>query len=121
MPQTMGVAAVEGRPQTPATPPAKEIDRWIAAFDEHEKAALLARVVRGEKGVGAQLRRRFRRHVSPRETARTMRTAGALRARAEELARQRREVISACEAKVLVKIQPRSGANHGTRDVSDSN
>jgi hypothetical protein len=37
-------AAVEGDPQTSAVPPAREIDRWIAALDEHERVALLSRV-----------------------------------------------------------------------------
>ena len=91
-------AAVEGSSQTSAVPPAKEIDRWIAALDQREKVALLSRVTRGETNVGAELMRRFRRQVSQREAMRTLRTAGALRTRAEELAEQRREVVRAREA-----------------------
>lgn len=93
------VAAAEGGPQTSAVPPVKEIGRWIAALDEHEKVALLTRVARGETGVAAELMRRSRRQASLREATRTLRTAGALRARAEELAEQRRQVILAREAK----------------------
>jgi hypothetical protein len=44
-------AAVEGAPQRSAVPPAKELDRWIAALNEREKVALLSRVARGEMGV----------------------------------------------------------------------
>ena len=90
-------AAVEGISQA-AVPPAKEIDRWIAALDDREKMALLSRVTRGETTVGAELMRRFRRQVSQRSATRTLRTAGALRARAEDLAENRREVSLAREA-----------------------
>lgn len=43
--------AVEGAAQTSSVPPAKEMDRWIAALDEHEKVALPSRVALGETGV----------------------------------------------------------------------
>jgi hypothetical protein len=92
-------AAVEGSPRASAAPPAKEIDRWIAALDEHDKVALLSRVARGEPGVGTGLMRRFRRQASRREATRAPRTAGALRARAEERAERRRELARSREAK----------------------
>ena len=89
---------MEGISHASAFPPTKEITRWIAALDERERVALLSRVTRGETNVGAELMRRFRRQVSQREAMRTLRTAGALRTRAEELAEQRREVVRAREA-----------------------
>jgi hypothetical protein len=92
-------AAVEGAPQTSAAPAAKEIDRWIAALDQHEKVALLSRVARGEMGVGAELMRRLRRQTPSPAARRPLRTAAALRARAEVLAKQRRQVIVARDAK----------------------
>lgn len=92
------VAAAEGSRQTSAVPPVKEIGRWLAALDEHDKVALLTRVARGETGVAAALMRRFRRQESRSEATTTLRTAGALRARAEELAEHRRQGILAREA-----------------------
>jgi hypothetical protein len=96
-------AVAEGRPQTSVVPPAKEIDRWIAALDEQEKVALLTRVARGETVVGAELVRRFRRRGVMRGNAPPLRTAAALRARAEELEEQRRQVIIASETKNRVR------------------
>lgn len=106
-------AAVEGAPQTSVVPPAKEIDRWIAALDKHERVALLSRVARGETGVGAQLMRRFRRQGPRLKATQTLRTAGALRARAEERAEERREIILAREAK---ERMPREREQTAARD-----
>jgi hypothetical protein len=103
-------AAVEGAPQTSAVPRAEEIDRWIAALDEHDKVALLSRVARGETGVGTELMRRFRRQEPRLKAPQSLRTAGALRARAEELAEQRRKVILAREAKERIRQEREQAA-----------
>lgn len=92
-------AAMEGSFRTSAVPPAREIERWIATLDEREKVASLARVARGETGVRTELMRQFRGQASRRQVTRTTRTAGALRERAEELAKQQQEVVRAREAK----------------------
>lgn len=96
-------AAMEGISQTSAGPPGRDIDRWIAALDEREQVALLSRVTRGEIGVGAELIRRFHRQASQREATRTLRTAGAMRARAAEMAAQRQESSLARVAKERVR------------------
>ncbi len=87
-------AAVDGASKAPAIPPAREIDRWIARLDADERVALLSRVARGEGTVGAELMRRFRKQAPAHAATLSLRTAGALRARAEVLAEQRREVSS---------------------------
>jgi hypothetical protein len=92
-------AAVDGASKAPATPPIREIDRWIARLDAEERVALLSRVARGDGTVGAELMRRFRQHVPAHSATLPLRTAGALRARAEVLAEQRRGVLLAREAK----------------------
>jgi hypothetical protein len=68
-------------------------------LDERERVALLSRVALGETGVGTELMRRFHRQASRRPTTVTLRTAAVLRARAEESAEQRRQVIAARDAK----------------------
>ena len=103
-------AAVEGAPQTSAVPRAEEIDRWIAALDEHDKVALLSRVARGETGVGTELMCRVRRQEPRLKAPQSLRTAGALRARAEELAEQRRKVILAREAKERIRREREQAA-----------
>lgn len=92
-------AALEGASRAPVVPPAREVERWIAALNATEQVALLSRVARGETGVGAELMRRFcRQRPRPKATLKP-RTAGALRTRAEEIAEERRTVIRAREAK----------------------
>jgi hypothetical protein len=103
-------AAVEGVPETSAVPPAKEIDRWIAALDEHEKVTLLSRVARGETGVGAELMRRLRRETPSPTAQRPLRTVAALRARAEVLAEQRRQGIVARNAKERARRERETAA-----------
>ena len=92
-------AAVDGASKAPAIPPAREIDRWIARLDADERVALLSRVARGDGTVGAELMRRFRKQAPAHAATLPLRTAGALRARAEVLAERRREVLLAREAK----------------------
>jgi hypothetical protein len=92
-------AAVGGASKVPAIPPAREIDRWIARLDADECVALLSRVARGDGTVGAELMRRFRQQAPAHAATLPLRTAGALRARAEVVAEQRREVLLAREAK----------------------
>lgn len=104
------VAAVEGVPKTSAVLPAKEIDRWIATLDAEEQVALLSRVARGEAGVGAELMCRFRRHATRPTKPQTLRTAGTLRARAQELAEQRRKGVVAREAKERLRREREQAA-----------
>jgi hypothetical protein len=90
--------AAEEATATSAAPSAKVLERWIGELDEREKVALLSRVALGETGVGTELMRRFRRQAPRRATTAALRTAAVLRARAEESAEQRRQVIGAPEA-----------------------
>ena len=106
------VAAAEGSRQTSEPPPVKDIGRWLATFDEHEKVALLTRAACGETGLAAELMRRFRRQEPGREASRTLRAAGALRARAEELGEQRRQVIFARQAKERMRRERAQTAAH---------
>jgi predicted nucleic acid-binding Zn-ribbon protein len=106
----MVVAAAEGTRQTAAVPPVREIGRWMATLDEREKVALLTRVARGETDVVAELMRRARRQASGREATRTLRTAGALRARAERLREQRRQIRLSREAKVRARREREQAA-----------
>lgn len=92
------IAAAEGAPAA-ARSSTRDVDRWIAALDGHDKVSLLSRVARGETGVGAELMRRFPGQATRREPIQGLRTAGALRARAAELADQRRARIVARETK----------------------
>lgn len=92
-------AAVDGASKASATPLARKIDRWVARLDADERVALLSRVARGDGTVGAELMRRFRQQVPAPAATLPLRTAGALRARAEVLAEQRREVIRVRAAK----------------------
>jgi len=92
-------AAVDGASKASATPLARKIDIWIGRLDADERVALLSRVARGDGTVGAELMRRFRQRVPAPAATLPLRTAGALRARAEVLAEQRREVIRVRAAK----------------------
>ena len=83
-------AAAEGASRTSATPSPRQVERWIAALDTNERVALLSRVARGDGIVGAEIVRRSRRHAPPQLSGR-LRTAGALRARAESIAEARRQ------------------------------
>jgi hypothetical protein len=103
-------AAMEGGRRASSVSPEKEIDRWIAALDDHDKVSLLGRVARGEAGVGAELMRRFRRQTTRREPSRTLRTAGALRVRTAELADQRRARILAREARERARCEREQAA-----------
>jgi len=60
--------------------------------------------------VGAGLMRRFRRQASRREATRAPRTAGALRARAEEREERRRELALAREVKEGVRRERKQTA-----------
>jgi len=103
-------AAVDGASKATAIPPAREIDRWIAGLDADERVTLLSRVARGDGTVGAELMRRFRQQVPARAATLPLRTAGALRARAEALAEQAREVVLAREAKERMRREREQAA-----------
>jgi len=94
----LAVAAEEATP-TSAAPSSKGLERWIGELDDGEKVALLCRVALGETSVGTELMRRFHRKAPRRATAVALRSVAALRARAEESAEQRRQVIVARDAK----------------------
>ncbi|HYT68544.1 MAG TPA: hypothetical protein VEL51_19105, partial [Vicinamibacterales bacterium] len=81
-------AAAEGASRASAAPSTRQVERWTAALDTDEHVALLARVARGDGSVGAEIMRRSRRHA-PQQLSGPLRTAGALRARAESLAEAR--------------------------------
>ena len=96
-------AAAEGTSKVSEGPSARDVDRWLAGLSGDEHVALLSRVARGEGGVGAELMRRFRPHATRPTRTQTLRTAGTLRARAEELAEQRRQGAVAREAKARAR------------------
>jgi len=103
-------AAAEGASKAPAVPPAREVERWIAALNAKEQVALLSRVARGETGVDAELMRRFGRQRPRLKATPKLRTAGALRARAEEITEERRTVILAREAKERMRREREQAA-----------
>jgi hypothetical protein len=91
-------AAAEGASRAAATPSPRQVKRWIASLDTDEHVALLSRVARGDGSVGAEIIRRSRRHA-PRQLPGPMRTAGALRARAQSIADTRRSVAQQREVR----------------------
>jgi len=91
-------AAAEGASRASAAPSARQVRRWIASLDTDEQVALLSRVARGDGSVGAEIMRRSRRHA-PRQLPGPMRTAGALRARAQSIAETRRSVAQQREVR----------------------
>ncbi len=92
------IAAAEGASRVAAAPSARQVERWIAALDTDEHVALLSRVARGDGRVGAELMRRSRRHT-PQQLSGPLRTAGALRARAESIAEARHQAAHQREAR----------------------
>src|SRR5262249_49401783 len=91
-------AAVEGT-RRPAIIERNGLDRWIGTLDEREKAALLSRVAHGDNSVGAALTRRVRQESDPNSGDGPFRTAADLRARAEELERERQRALLARQEK----------------------
>ena len=96
-------AAAEGGARTLTVPVTRGIDRWIADLDRDEHVALLSRVVRGDGSVGAEILRRYRTGARPRSSDLPLRTAGALRERAEAIAATRREAVRQREARTRVQ------------------
>ena len=92
------IAAAEEGSRASAAPSTRQVERWIAALDTDEHVALLARVARGDGSVGAEIMRRSRRHA-PQQLSGPLRTAGALRARAESLAEARRQAAQQREVR----------------------
>jgi hypothetical protein len=92
------IAAAEEGASAPAAPSTRQVERWIAALDTDAHVALLARVARGDGSVGAEIMRRSRRHA-PQQLSGPLRTAGALRARAESLAEARRQAAQQREVR----------------------
>jgi hypothetical protein len=60
---------------------------------------MLARVARGDSGVGTELVRRFQQHARGRAAALPLRTVGQLRAQAEAIAEGRRKAAREREAR----------------------
>jgi hypothetical protein len=106
-------AAADGGACTPAVPGARDIDRWLASLDRDEHVALLSRVARRDGSVGAEIIRRYRAEAGPRLPDLPLRTAGALRARAEATAETRREAARQREARARAE---RERQERGTRD-----
>jgi hypothetical protein len=93
-------AAAEGASQSAPRSSLRDIDRWLATLDTAEHLTMLSRVARGDRGVGAELARRFRQHTRGRATTLPLRTAGELRARAEATAERRRKAAGEREARI---------------------
>jgi hypothetical protein len=93
-------AAAEGAPQAERRPSASDLNRWLAGLDTREHLTLLARVARGDGGVGAELLRRSRQHTQGRAAALPLRTANELRVRAEAIAERRRNAAREREGRL---------------------
>lgn len=106
-------AAAEGSGRTSVTPRAQDVDRWLARLDCKEQVALLSRVARGDGSVGAEIMRRSRRHAGPRLPGAVLRTARALRERAESLAEARREADQQREAQTRARHERREQVARG--------
>jgi hypothetical protein len=91
-------AAEDGSPSPRSSP--RDADRWLATLDPAVHLTMLSRVARGDRGVGAELARRFRQHTRGRATTLPLRTAGELRARAEAAAKGRRKAAEEREARM---------------------
>ncbi len=96
-------AAASGDPTAPSEPSPGDIERWLAGLGPDEHVAWLSRVARGDGSVGAELMRRLRQHAPIRAAALPLRTAGELRASAEETAEKRRKADRAREARERAK------------------
>jgi hypothetical protein len=103
-------AAAEGGTRTPAAPAAHDVDRWLASLDRDEQMALLSRVARGDGSVGAEVLRRYRTHARPQSSGLPLRTAGALRERAERIAKTRREAARQREVRARAQRERQTRA-----------
>jgi len=85
-------AAAAGSAAAEEATPAGEVERWVSGLPEAERTALLARLVRGEPHLRAELLRRFRasRAAAPSGGAAGRRTVAELREAAERRAEARR-------------------------------
>jgi hypothetical protein len=92
-------AAAEGTSAAPQSS-ARNVDRWLATLDTAEHLTMLTRVARGDRGVGAELARRFRQHMQGRAATVPLRTAGELRARAAATVERRRKAAGEREARM---------------------
>ena len=106
-------AAAEGSVRTSATPSAQDVDGWLAGLEREELVALLSRVARGDGSVGAEIMRRYRKHVGPRLPGAVLRTARALRERADVLGEARRKADRQREAQARTKRERREQAVRG--------
>ena len=91
-------AEAEGSVGASVRPPRRDVDHWLAGLAREEHLALLSRVARGDGSVGAEILRRYRGHSRPHSPSLAVRTAGALRERAEALAAARHEADRQREA-----------------------
>jgi hypothetical protein len=73
-------------------------------LDTDAHVALLSRVACGDGSVGAEIMRRSRRHA-PRQLSGPLRTAGALRARAESLAEARRQAARQISDRIIAEAR----------------
>ena len=96
-------AAAEGGARIPAAPAARDIDRWLAGLRPDEHVAMLSRVARGDGSVSAEIMRQYRRHARPRLSGLPLRTAGALRERAEAMAEARHQVARRRETRARAR------------------
>lgn len=106
-------AAAEGSVRTSVTPSAQKVDRWLAGLEREEHVGLLSRVARGDGSVGADIQRRYRKHAGPHLPGAVLRTARALRERAEELAEARRKAGRQREAQARARRERREQAVRG--------
>jgi hypothetical protein len=78
--------AAELETETPSSSK-EDIDVMLSGLSDHDKVALLARIVEGDTSVAAELKSRMRKASAP--PAGPRRTAGVLRKRAQEIAEAR--------------------------------
>ena len=96
-------AAAAGDSSAPPDPSPGDIERSLASLGPNEHLALLARVARGDASVRAEIMRRYRRHAGPRPSGLPLRTAGALRERAEAMAEARHDVARQQEVRARAR------------------
>lgn len=93
-PDLVGAAAERTAPGLPPAMPEDAVARAIAAIPEGTKTDLLARLFYHDPHVGAELRHAVLARSKVEQTTVTTRTAGQLRARAQEVGRAREQAAA---------------------------
>jgi hypothetical protein len=95
--------AAAGDTNAPSDPSPRDMERWLASLRADEHVALLSRVTRGDGSVSAEIMRRYQQSSRRQPSGLPLRTAGALRERAEAIAEARRHVTRQREARARAR------------------